>query len=68
MSEGKEEGTYALIQGTLVVNIVVWDGDTENWKPDDGIIAIEIPKGETVGIGWTYENGYFSAPETPEEE
>jgi len=59
--------TYALIDlaTTLVVNIMIWDG-MGPWAPPEGHIAVVIPKDSAAGIGWTYVDGEFIAPPTPE--
>ena len=44
----------------IIVNMVVWDGESE-WAPPAGTIAIDA--GESgCAIGWTYKDGVFSAP------
>jgi len=54
---------YAVIENGLITNVVESEADfaTENgW--------IEFPEfidGKPVGIGWTYENGVFTAPAEP---
>jgi hypothetical protein len=58
--------TYAIIDSTaIVINIVVWDGKPP-WKPPSDCIAVVIPKGSSAGIGWTYVDGEFIAPEVIE--
>ena len=38
----------------IVENLVVWDGDTTTWKPDDGYVGIA----HTIsGVGWKYNSG-----------
>lgn len=55
---------YAVIDTTLVVNVALWDGETE-WHPGEGLIAV---RSDEAGIGWTWdaETGEFSAPAEPE--
>jgi hypothetical protein len=62
-----EMKNYALIETatTLVVNIMVWDGQPP-WEPGDGQIAVVIPENSSAGIGWTYVDGEFIAPPEPE--
>jgi hypothetical protein len=44
------EKRYALIDSSnLVVDITIWDGNTETWKPD-------INTEPQVGLGMTYNN------------
>ena len=51
--------TYALVQANTVVNVIVWDGETE-WTPPDGTEAIHAPEG--AAIGWTYNGTAFERP------
>ena len=53
---------YAIIDSTgLVINTVVWDGETP-WSPPAGQTAVPFTEG---GIGWTYANGTFTPPPSP---
>lgn len=52
---------FALIKDGVVMNVIVWSGDTSEWQPPAGVIAVEVTGG--VGIGDIYENGKFSRPE-----
>jgi hypothetical protein len=53
---------YAIVDGNgNVINVVSWDGKTP-WSPGAGLQAIPDPTG-TVGIGWTFVNGAFVAPQ-----
>ena len=54
--------TYAVIKNNTVVNVVLWDGESE-WSPDSGVA---IPVADGVGIGWLYADGVFTAPDIPE--
>ncbi|MCK2420152.1 tail fiber assembly protein [Escherichia coli] len=54
--------TYAVIENNTVVNVVLWDGESE-WSPDNGVA---IPAADGVGIGWLYADGAFTAPDIPE--
>ncbi|BBQ83945.1 tail fiber assembly protein [Klebsiella sp. WP3-W18-ESBL-02] len=54
--------TYAVIKNNTVVNVVLWDGESE-WSPDNGIA---IPAANGVGIGWLYADGNLTAPDIPE--
>lgn len=53
-------GTYAVIVGDIVVNMVVWDGETE-WHPSEGF-AVKVPDDSYVSIGWKYIDGVFINP------
>lgn len=44
----------------VIVNMVVWDGESE-WAPPAGTIAIDAGE-SSCAIGWTYKDGVFSAP------
>lgn len=52
--------TYAVIEKNIVVNVVLWDGESE-WTPD---IGVAIPASEGVGVGWSYSDGVFTPPDT----
>ncbi|HAT3955397.1 TPA: hypothetical protein I9Y43_004038 [Kluyvera ascorbata] len=52
---------YAVVENGIVINVVVWDGQSE-WNPD---VGEAIPATDGVGIGWTYSNGVFEAPYDP---
>lgn len=58
--------TYALIEKGVVVNTIMWDGNTNlhdgGWQPPDGATVVEIPYGTVVAIGYLYSNETFSAP------
>ncbi|EMB2428711.1 tail fiber assembly protein [Escherichia coli] len=56
--------SYAVVKDGIVINIVVWDGETE-WQPDDGE-AVKIDN--VAGIGWLYDGKKFTAPEPTQEE
>lgn len=51
---------YAIIKNGLVVNAIVWDGETP-CETDGQKVA--LPDG--AGIGWTYSDGQFIAPPEP---
>lgn len=52
---------YALVKESIVVNTVIWDGQTEV-DFGNGLVAIGIPEGQPVSIGWGYEDGKFVEP------
>ena len=33
---------YAVIVGSQVVNMVVWDGDPSTWQPPEGATVVQI--------------------------
>jgi len=57
--------SWAIIQSDLVVNTVVWDGDTEVWRPPAGQTAEAIPDGLLVTIGWSWNGTTFVEPYNP---
>lgn len=54
--------TYLLIENGVVVNAIVWDGDSQTWEPPQGVTAVAIPDGSSAWIGWSYDGGVFSEP------
>lgn len=50
---------YAIVQDGVVVNIILWDGETE-WTPPEGTTVHACP--DEVGIGWGYVDGVWTAP------
>jgi hypothetical protein len=48
--------TYAHIVNGKVVNVSVWDSESD-WTPDEEIV--EIPEGSHAGIGWDYDDTKF---------
>ena len=49
--------TYALINSSNVVtDLTLWDGNTETWKPDDKLTAVDIGDDTGVTIGMTYNS------------
>jgi hypothetical protein len=55
-----------MIKDGTVVNVSLWDGDTFKWQPPSDMLCIPAP--DHVGIGWTYEDGEWTAPVVPEPE
>lgn len=53
---------HAVIAGNVVTNVIVWDGNPDEWQPPEGATAIDLGDDSTVGIGWMYVDGRFSAP------
>ncbi|EFC2565626.1 hypothetical protein AFM40_003331 [Escherichia coli] len=49
---------YAVVQNGVVVNITVWDGESE-WNPSDGVAVLAE---EGVGVGWSYDGKKFIKP------
>ena len=53
-----EKKIYAVVNNGVVVNIAVWDGESE-WEPTDGIAVLAE---EGVGIGWLYDGEKIIKP------
>jgi len=59
---------YALINADgLVVNAIVWDGQTE-YSAADGLTVVAVPDGVGAGPGWTYDGSDWIAPPPSEED
>ncbi|MFZ4761268.1 MAG: hypothetical protein ACOYK8_00430 [Alphaproteobacteria bacterium] len=55
---------YAIFDDAgLVMNVVLWNGDNAIWQPPQGCSALELSDNDFVGIGFSYINGQFIAPE-----
>jgi len=51
------EKPYAIVNSSnVVVNVIIWDGNTETWQPDTGETAIDIGDDTGVMIGMTYNS------------
>ncbi|TDV60113.1 tail fiber assembly protein [Pseudomonas sp. LP_7_YM] len=50
---------YAVVENSLVINVMLWDGDTENWAPPEGQTAALIPEGLPVTNGTRYVDSEF---------
>lgn len=55
-------GSYAVVNGGVVINVVAWDGKAD-WSPDTGEV---VETNNPVAIGWSYSDGVFSPPPVPE--
>ena len=54
-----EMAIYAIVEGGVVINTTVWDGNTENWAPQEAQLAVLVPAGVPVSIGIKYtEKGF----------
>lgn len=53
---------YAIVENGTVTNVVVWDGNTEDWQPPSGAQAVPAT-GDAV-IGATYDGAKFTPPTT----
>ena len=56
---------YAQIKDNLVINVIVWDGETP-YDPGEGITLVKCP--DKVGVGFTYDGKKFTAPAPVEPE
>ncbi|MFD3238354.1 tail fiber assembly protein [Rahnella perminowiae] len=58
---------YAVINSDgEIINVVLWDGETD-WNPPDGSTAIKV-NDSGAGIGWTYKSGVFTAPQLTDDQ
>jgi hypothetical protein len=58
---------YAVVDdASLVVNVILWDGNTATWPPPPGMTMVEDPDG-MAGPGYTYADGVFVPPPVPAE-
>lgn len=56
--------TFALVADGVVINTIVWDGDSSHWKPPSGQVAVPVNEEEkAVSIGWHYDGARFIEPE-----
>lgn len=54
---------YAVVDSEgKVINIIYWDGESE-WNPPENTVAVKIPDGVFVDIGYSYSGGTFSSEE-----
>lgn len=60
-------GNYALIKDGIVLNVAVWDGETDV-DFGDGITTVELEEYQPVSPGYIYKDGVFTAPPLTEEE
>lgn len=59
--------SYAVIENGVVVNTIVYDGETELNIPDNQqLVHIDDKADVSAGIGWLYSNDEFTAPPEPE--
>lgn len=58
---------YALVKDGVVINTIVWDGETAV-DFGDGVKAVAIPEGQSVTMGFLYKGSKFTAPELTDEQ
>ena len=47
------DNLWAVVVDGLVIDVVIWDGESE-WTPPDGAELVKLVDAPGVGIGWTY--------------
>jgi hypothetical protein len=56
--------TYAIVEGGIVTNVILWDGEAD-WTPPVGSTVNLLPEGSPVGVGYTTSDGVsYVAPAT----
>lgn len=56
---------YAIIENSVVVNVVVWDGESK-WEPADTLTIVNISEvSPDPSIGWSFDGKSFTAPPEP---
>lgn len=50
---------YAMVVSGKVINLIVWDGDAEQWSPPEGVEMIMVEPGQRVDIGDGYDGTAF---------
>lgn len=64
-----EANRYALVDGAqLVVNVILWDGNTSTWEAPAGTTAHLLPDDSLVGPGWTFDGEGYSPPPTADDD
>jgi hypothetical protein len=58
IEEPKDLKHYAIVEGNVVTNVVVWDGETP-YTPDGELVLIDGLTPEP-GIGWDYDGEKFA--------
>jgi len=48
----------------VVVNVCIWDGNTDTWSPPDGCFVISL-EDKVAGPGWIWDGTSFSDPAQP---
>lgn len=65
VARAENASRYAIVQDGVVVNVVMWDGNTDTWSPQENQTTIELTDA-SVGIGDTYSKGVFERPASVE--
>lgn len=53
---------FAIVSEGVVVNLIVWDGDTKAWSAPGGSEIVAVPSGTAIDIGYAYSAGQLNAP------
>lgn len=57
---------YAWIEGGVVTNCIVWDGNTDpatgGFLPPEDVTIILIPEGSSAWMGWGWDGTEFTPP------
>lgn len=53
---------YAIVDGSTVVNVVMWDGDASKWQPPENMTANLLPDDSPVGPGYSFDGSKYEAP------
>jgi hypothetical protein len=57
------ESVYALVEDGMVINTIVWDGDSSSWQPPPGQVTVRVSDDEqVVSVGWLYDGIRFIEP------
>lgn len=57
------ESVYALVEDGIVINTIIWDGDSSSWQPPSGQVTVPVSDDEqVVSIGWLYDGIRFIEP------
>lgn len=54
--------TYLIVKDSVVIDAVVWNGDSEIWSPPQGTAAIQCPLDSSAWIGWKFDGQSFTDP------
>ncbi|PTT74646.1 hypothetical protein DBR26_00240 [Pseudomonas sp. HMWF007] len=56
---------YAMVAEGKVINLIVWDGDTESWSPPEDVAVVKLRANQRVDIGDLYDGSSFTAVGDP---
>lgn len=56
---------YAIVEAGVVQNVCEWDGETA-WGESER--AVEVPDGQPVEAGWTWDGAVFAAAPADEKD